>query len=75
MNKKFWKVAVFSFLIIFILTYWLGDRTIMTTDMGGLTSPSTLSNFDYSLKTAGYSLVGTGIILLVFYLIKLAQKK
>lgn len=75
MNNKYWKVAGFSFLIIFILTYWLGNRTIMTTDMGGLSSPALLTTSEYFLRTIGYSLVITAVILLAVYLIYSIQKK
>ena len=75
MNNKFWKVAGFSFLIVFILAYWLGDHTIMTTDVNGLSSPALLTSSEYFFRTAGYSLMITAVILLVVYLINLLQKK
>lgn len=75
MNNKFWKVAGFSFLIVFILAYWLGDHTIMTTDLNGLSSPALLTRSEYFLRTVGYSLVITAVVLLAVYLIYFIQKK
>ncbi|MFD1032136.1 hypothetical protein [Metaplanococcus flavidus] len=75
MNNKFWKVAGFSFLIVFVLAYWLGERTVMTTDVVGNSSPALLTSSEYFFKTVGYSLVITAVILLVVYLINLIQKK
>lgn len=75
MNNKFWKVAGFSFLIVFILAYWLGDCTIITTDVNGLSSAALLTDSEYFFRTAGYSLVITAIILLAVYLINWIQKK
>ena len=75
MKQKLWKITAISFSIAFILSFWLGDRTRMTTDVNGLSSPETLTNFDYFFKTVGYSLAITAIILLAVYLINFIQKK
>ncbi|ANU17851.1 hypothetical protein BBI11_12765 [Planococcus maritimus] len=75
MKEKVWKVAGGSFLITFILLFWLGDRTIMTTDVNGMSSPALLSDSDYFLKTVSYSLVITLVVVLAFYLINWIQKK
>ncbi|TAA66095.1 hypothetical protein [Planococcus salinarum] len=75
MNNKFWKVAGFSFLSVYILTYLLGVKTIMTTDVNGMVSPALLTDSEYFFRTAGFSLLITAIILLVVYLINLLQKK
>lgn len=75
MKDKVWKVAVGSFLITFILFFWLGDRTINTTDVNGMSSPALLSDSDYFLRTVGYSLVITLVVVFVLYLINWIQKK
>ncbi|WP_211654927.1 hypothetical protein [Planococcus alpniumensis] len=75
MRDKVWKVAAGAFLITFILFFWLGDRIINTTDVNGMSSPALLSDSDYFLKTVGYSLVITAVIVLVLYLINWIQKK
>lgn len=75
MKKKLWKITGFSFLVIFILSFWLGDRTRSTTDVNGLTSSEIMTTFEYFIKTVGYSLVITAVILLAVYLIDLIQKK
>lgn len=75
MDNKFWKVAGFSFLLVFILAYWLGDPIIMTADVNGMVSSESLTNSEYFLGTVGYSLMITAIILLVVYLLNLIQKK
>ena len=75
MKEKVWKVAGGSFLITFILLFWLGNRTIMTTDVNGMSSPALLNDSDYFLKTVGYSLVIISVVVLAFYLINWIQKK
>lgn len=75
MNNKFWKVAGFSFLIVFTLAYWLDDRIVMTTDMAGYSSPALLTDSEYFFRTTGYSIVITAIILLAVYLLNSIQKK
>lgn len=75
MKEKVWRVAGGSFLITFILLFWLGDRTIMTTDVNGMSSAALLSDSDYFIKTVGYSLVITAVIVLVMYLINWIQRK
>jgi ABC-type spermidine/putrescine transport system permease subunit I len=75
MKKKLWKPTVISFLMVFILFFWLGDRTRLTTDINGLSSHEYLTNSEYFLKTFGYSLAVTAIILLGAYLISFSQKK
>ncbi|MEZ0480367.1 hypothetical protein [Planococcus sp. SSTMD024] len=75
MKEKLWKVAVGPFIITFIFLFWLGDRTIMTTDVNGMSSAAVLSGPDYFLKTVSYSLIITAFILLAFHLSNLIQKK
>jgi len=75
MKIKLWKPIVNSFFIAFILFFWLGDRTRLTTDINGLSSHKYLTNSEYFLKTFGYSLAVTVIIFLVAYLISFIQKK
>ena len=75
MKKKLRKPIVVSFFIAFILFYWLGDRTRLTTDIIGLSSPEYLTNTEYFLKIFGYSITVTVIIFLGAYLISFIQKK
>ncbi|OES45900.1 hypothetical protein BA724_17310 [Domibacillus iocasae] len=75
MKKNLLKTTIASFVIIFILSLFLIDRTILTTDAAGLSSPMTLSISEYLSKVFGYSLVITAIIVLGVYLISFIQKK
>lgn len=75
MKKTLLKTTITSFVITFILSLFLIDRTILTTDAAGLSSPMTLSISEYLSKIFGYSLVITAIIGLSFYLINFIQKK
>ena len=50
MKIKLWKPIVNSFFIAFILFFWLGDRTRLTTDINGLSSHKYLTNSEYFLK-------------------------